>query len=243
MRRLSAALIFLLVFSALLCLAAPAFLEADTVRTMIDGLDGLRMLSPEEAKTFPEPTGKVELTLGGRAASLRRGGPTPTSSPQSAETEGLRRRGGAAPRGRLYLLSLPKRRGRQWRRRFPGNVEYGIYAVRGDSCRFSRVLFTPQTVLCLTADSGELPGEGARGGRSGGLLRPRWSHRARTGACGGQRARQHQPPLPQEELPPAHPERAGRQAPSGHRRPAQRRRLDLEPPLRRHLEDTRTAWL
>ena len=41
MRRLSAALIFLLVFSALLCLAAPAFLEADTVRAMIDGLDGL----------------------------------------------------------------------------------------------------------------------------------------------------------------------------------------------------------
>ena len=45
MRRLSAALIFLLVFSALLCLAAPAFLEADTVRAMIDGLDGLRAIA------------------------------------------------------------------------------------------------------------------------------------------------------------------------------------------------------
>ena len=34
-------------------------------RQMIDGLDGLRLLSPEEAKTFPEPAGKVELTLAG----------------------------------------------------------------------------------------------------------------------------------------------------------------------------------
>ena len=157
MRRLSAALIFLLVFSALLCLAAPAFLEADTSRTMIDGLDGLRLLSPEEAKTFPEPTGKVELTLAGA--------PLPYDAeanayliPQSAETEGfdgaveLRREAGytyylcpSAAGGKAEALS--------------GNVEYGIYAVRGDSCRFSRVLFTPQTVLCLTADSGELPGE------------------------------------------------------------------------------------
>ena len=196
MRRLSAALIFLLVFSALLCLAAPAFLEADTVRTMIDGLDGLRMLSPEEAKAFPEPTGKVELTLAGA--------PLPYDAeanayliPQSAETEGfdgaveLRREAGytyylcpSAAGGKAEALS--------------GKVEYGIYAVRGDSCRFSRILFTPQTVLCLTADSGELPGEGARGGRSGGLLRPRWPHRARTGACGGQRARQYQPPLPKK---------------------------------------------
>ena len=61
MRRLSATLIFLLVFSALLCLAAPAFLEADTARAMIDGLDGLRLLSPEEAKTFPEPPGTCLL--------------------------------------------------------------------------------------------------------------------------------------------------------------------------------------
>ena len=157
MRRLSAALIFLLVFSALLCLAAPAFLEADTVRAMIDGLDGLRVISPEEAKTFPEPSGTVELTLAGA--------PLPYDAeanayliPQSAETEGfdgaveLRREAGytyylcpSAAGGKAEALS--------------GNVEYGIYAVRGDSCRFSRVLFTPQTVLCLTADSGELPGE------------------------------------------------------------------------------------
>ena len=124
---------------------------------MIDGLDGLRLLSPEEAKTFPEPTGKVELTLAGA--------PLPYDAeanayliPQSAETEGfdgaveLRREAGytyylcpSAAGGKAEALS--------------GNVEYGIYAVRGDSCRFSRVLFTPQTVLCLTADSGELPGE------------------------------------------------------------------------------------
>ena len=55
---------------------------------MIDGLDGLRLLSPEEAKTFPEPSGKVELTLAGA--------PLPYDAeanayliPQSAETEGF----------------------------------------------------------------------------------------------------------------------------------------------------------
>ena len=45
MRRLSAALIFLLVFSALLCLAAPAFLEADTVRAMTRSADRTYVLS------------------------------------------------------------------------------------------------------------------------------------------------------------------------------------------------------
>ena len=157
MRRLSAALIFLLVFSALLCLAAPAFLEADTVRAMIDGLDGLRAISPEEAKAFPEPSGKVELTLAGA--------PLPYDAeanayliPQSAETEGF---DGAVElhreAGYTYYLYPSAAGGKA--EALSGNVEYGIYAVRGDSCRFSRILFTPQTVLCLTADSGELPGE------------------------------------------------------------------------------------
>ena len=241
MRRLSAALIFLLVFSALLCLAAPAFLEADTSRTMIDGLDGLRLLSPEEAKTFPEPSGKVELTLAGA--------PLPYDAeanayliPQSAETEGfdgaveLRREAGYT-----YYLCPSAAGGKA--EAFSGNVEYGIYAVRGDSCRFSRVLFTPQTVLCLTADSGELPGEEREEGdlavysvRDGRIVREQ-AH-VEVNERGNTSRR-----FPQEELPPAHPERAGRQAPSGHRWPAQRRRLDLEPTLRRHLEDTRTAWL
>ncbi|HIR07413.1 MAG TPA: hypothetical protein IAA71_04375, partial [Candidatus Pullichristensenella stercoripullorum] len=128
MRRLSAALIFLLVFSALLCLAAPAFLEADTVRAMIDGLDGLRLLSPEEAKTFPEPSGTVELTLAGA--------PLPYDAetnayliPQSAETEGfdgaveLRREPGYT-----YYLCQSAAGGKA--EALSGNVEYGIYAVR-----------------------------------------------------------------------------------------------------------------
>ena len=241
MRRLSAALIFLLVFSALLCLAAPPFLEADTARAMIDGLDGLRLLSPEEAKTFPRTHGQVELTLAGA--------PLPYDAeanayliPQSAETEGfdgaveLRREAGytyylcpSAAGGKAEALS--------------GNVEYGIYGrARGGLPLLPRPLYPADRALPHRGQR-RTAGRGARGGRSGGLLRPRWPHRARTGACGGQRARQYQPPLPQEELPTAHPECAGRQAPSGHRRPAKRRRLDLEPPLRRHLEDTRTARL
>ena len=104
MRRLSAALIFLLVFSALLCLAAPAFLEADTSRTMIDGLDGLRLLSPEEAKTFPEPSGKVELNH------------RPCVKPDRAVEQGdvitcrglgkclLKEMGGVSKKGRIMLV-------------------------------------------------------------------------------------------------------------------------------------------
>lgn len=157
MRRLSAALIFLLVLPALLCLAAPAFLEADTGREMIGGLDGLRLLSPEQAAALPAPSGSVELTLDGA--------PLPYDAeanayliPQSAETDGF---DGAVelrlePGYTAYLC--PSATGGK-AEALAGKVEYGVYAVCGEECLFSRVLFTPQSVLCLASGSGDLPGE------------------------------------------------------------------------------------
>ncbi len=178
MRKLSAALAFLLMLSEVLCLAAPAlaFSGTDSSGAMIGGLDGLRVISSEQAAALPAPTGRVELTLDGA--------PLPYDAeanayliPQSAETEGF---DGAVelccePGDAVYLC--PSGAGGK-AEALAGKVEYGVYAVRGEECLFSRVLFTPQSVLCLTADSGELPGDEREGGalaiysvRDGNLVR------------------------------------------------------------------------
>ncbi len=178
MRKLSAALAFLLMLSEVLCLAAPAlaFSGTDSSGAMIGGLDGLRVISSEQAAALPAPTGRVELTLDGA--------PLPYDAeanayliPQSAETEGF---DGAVelccePGDAVYLC--PSGAGGK-AEVLAGKVEYGVYAVRGEECLFSRVLFTPQSVLCLTADSGELPGDEREGGalaiysvRDGNLVR------------------------------------------------------------------------
>ncbi len=162
MRKGPAALFFLLMFSALFGLAAPALFGIPGSMAMIGGLDGLRAITPEQAAALPEPSGKVELALDGA--------PLPYDAeanayliPQSAQTETfdgtveLRRE-----LGYTYYLCPSAEGGKA--DALAGRIEYGLYAVRGETCRYSRVIFTPQDVLCIDVEGGGLPGKARQDG-------------------------------------------------------------------------------
>ncbi len=124
---------------------------------MLRGLDDMQLISPEQARLLPEASGVIEITLAGKRLPYD----AKTNSyliPQDASCAVF---DGAVEvkreKGYSYYICPSAEGGKA--EALANATEYGIYAVRDGVCRYSVVAFTPQTVLCVNTDSGELPAD------------------------------------------------------------------------------------
>ncbi len=147
----------LAVLAAITGLAASDIMEPASAAKMLRGLHDLQIISPDQAMQFPAVSGSVEIMQDGERLPYDAAA-NAYLIPQDALTADF---DGAVEleqeEGHRYYLCPSAAGGKT--EALDGLLEYGIYGICGDACRYSRLIFTPQPVLCVITDNAEMPGD------------------------------------------------------------------------------------